>query len=107
MLDETLELESQLRSMTNRRITLESQLNDAQTEIKRINRSKEAMELDVRKKRKEIARIKVELDQLEQQNKQWDQKLFEWEQQVSYTKKQLDKLVAETKEIKLKLHELI
>lgn len=107
MPDETLELEAQLRTLTNRRITLESQLNDAQSEIKRINRSKEAMELDIRKKRKEIARIKVELDEMEQTSKQWNQKIFERDEDVKYAKKQLDKVVTEAREIKMKLQELI
>jgi chromosome segregation ATPase len=107
MQDQAEEMENQLRTLTNRKMDLDSQLNDAQAAIRKIMREKDASELDVRAKRKEIERIKVELNEMELAGKRRDQKLFEYEEQFKTAKKQLNQVAFEMKELKAKLREHI
>lgn len=86
-----------LRSLMNRKMNIESQMNDLQSDISKLKRQKDEAELELRKKRKEIERMKVELIEIENKDKRRAQEQYEMEAQYSALKKQLDKIVVDIK----------
>lgn len=106
MLHDIDSAESQLRSLENRKINIESQLNDLGLEEKKLQELQLQRELLLRRKRKDLARIKMEIDTILEQDKKQKADAFEVGEQIKALKKQLNSLLSEIRQTKIKLSQL-
>lgn len=97
MFQDTNDSAGQSRSWMNRKMDIDAQMSDLQSDISKIRRAKDEAELEVRAKKKEIERIKVELTEIENKTKRQDQEIFELEEQYKALKKELDKVLVNIK----------
>ena len=91
-----VELENKnLRELNNTLQSLNVKVVDIVSDLKRLERQKKKYNLTIRRRKKEMQRMRMELDQAMEKIKEFEKEEFELESDKKFTKKQIEKVIAQ------------